>query len=547
MAGNLVVRNLAPITNAFSRLKNSLYSAPQHRIAGINDSLWPNPLQPVSPIQPPGAEPLAFNFNWGQNLDFTPRANLLYSAADLRALATYPLARICIENTKDVLTRLPWKVQLKGHRGEDAKAREARGKKDENIKKLNRFFERPNSEDDFPDFIRKVVEDMLVIDAASIFLGRDINKEIVELHPVDGSTITRLVEAHGWTPPPPSIAYQQNWEGYPRVDLTTDQLCYKPRNIVPRGSPWTYLYGYSPVEQIAQEISIGQARLNYIMNFYSEGTIPGGMIFAPVNTPPDKIKEAQQWIDSDLVGNLAKRRRIQIFQGFQQEGRKEQVVFPKEPTLADVFDDIHTRRVCFAFGTSPQRLMKSMNRASGESVQTASEEEGIIPFAKWIKNTIDYIIQVKMNKPEYEFTFDPFMELDKLKQAMADSEDVKNGLYTVNEKRRARGDEPSEEPAADELAITTSMGRVGIGEKVQKPGGITGGGGQTPGGAQPKAKHSVTATRGATSSTAGKSNGHSTFATCELHKNGYPRTFCQDCINSEMRKFQEFIDNHVTA
>lgn len=537
---NLIVRPLRPLLNAIGAARTSLYTPPRSTIAGVDASLWPNPLQPVSPMGPPNAEPLGFNFDWGQNLQITPRQDAFYSAAALRTLATYPLARVCIENNKDVLTRIPRRVQLRAKVGENYKQRADRSKNDPILKKLNKFFDRPNSQQDWGDFLRPVLEDLLVIDAPSIFVERaKTDASVVGLRWVEGASITVKVEEHGWIPAPPSPAYQQNWQGYPRVDLTTDQLVYRPRNIVPRNFTASYLYGMSPTEQMAEEIRIGQARLNFVEKFYSEGTIPGMMLFAPVGTPPDKIKEAQQWIDSDLSGALGKRRRLQIFQGFQTDGKTEQTLEPKEPALADIFDENHIRKICYAYGTSPTRLQRAMNRSSGQQVQEASEEEGLLPWLNWLKRTCDYIIQVLMGYEDYEFMFDPFMENDALKQAMADKEDITIGLYSRNEKRIERGDDPGDSPEMDEYSIVTQNGVIPLSTSLPEitaefappPAAGAGGtsGGRTPkGGKQPKATARVAA------STSLKTNGHSNWNTCDLHKDSYPREFCSDCIKSEI-------------
>lgn len=474
-----MIRQLGPIIQAFREAKDALYRPPR-TVIDLPNNLFPDPLQPVQPMGPPGAEPLSFSFNFGQNLSFTPRTDAFYSAGDLRYYSRYPIARICIENNKDMLTRMDWRVQLKPLPGETSKARAERSKNDEKIVKLNNFFERPNQDNNWSDFIRPVLEDMLVIDAPSVFVGRTINGEVAELRWVDGASIVRMVDEHGWTPKPPYTAYQQLWEGYPRVDLSTDQLIYKPRNIVPRsGSIASYLYGCSPTEQIVDEIKVGQARLEFIYNFYAEGNIPGGLLFAPVGTSPDKIREAQQWLDSDLAGQLAKRRRLQILQGFQADGNKEQVIFPKEPTLSDIFDEAHIRKICFAYGTSPQRLMRMMNRASAQVSQDSAQQEGTLPFLNWLKGLMDHIVQIILKEPDYEFAFEPFRELDQLKQSMADERDIKVGLYTRNEIRERRGDDPRPEPEADELNITTANGVLGLDEKPQvkgfggRPGGAT--------------------------------------------------------------------------
>lgn len=542
MANNIVIRQLGPVVEAFNRARNAIASPQKPAIAGLDRDLWPNPLQPVTPMGPSTGQPMGWQMPWGQNLVFTPRNDAEYSAAYLRRLATYPLARICIDNNKDILTRMPWKIQLKPIPGETSKDHASRSKKDPNLAKLNKFFERPSWDKDWSEFWRPVIDDMLVLDAATVYLDRTVSGEILELKYISGESITCLVDSHGWTPRPPSIAYQQIWQGFPRGDYTTNQLVYRPRNIVPRNTNSSYLYGMSPTEAMAKEIEIGWDRLQFVKDYYTEGSVPGAMIFAPVGTPPEKIKEAQQFIDSDLAGQLAKRRRLQILQGFQKEGQTEQLEFPKEPALTDAFDEAHLRKIAFAYGTSPVRLMKMMNRSSSQQTQEAAEEEGTLPWLDWFKGFVNYILQIQMKMVNYEISFDPFQELDSLKRSMADSEDIKIGLYTRNEKRRDRGDDPRPEPEADELNTMTASGVLPLGKILDKgPAAPTSGkgGGVPKGGAQPKATASVNAT---SSSRAGKTNGHAEWAACKKHQGSYPRAFCSDCLLSAKVE-NEIIEN----
>lgn len=514
-----LLRPFRALTNATSAARRALFTPPQNVIDSLDDNQWPAPLQPVTPFGPPRSEPLTWPVEWGKNLDYTPRGDAEYSAADLRKLSTYPLARVCIENSKDMVAGMPHRIQLKPLPGETSKARAERSKGDSTLVFLNKFFDKPNPDEDWSMFLRPLLEDMLTIDAASIFIGRNPkNAKVTELRWLEGGSITRLVEEHGWTPPPPNPAYQQNWQGYPRVNMTTLQLVYRPRNIVPRGSSQaSYLYGMSPTEQMAPEIRIGMERLRFVYDFYASGSIPGGMHFVPPGTPPDKIKEAQQYLDATYAGNLQRRRQLQIVQGWQKEGHPEQLEFPKEPTLADLFDEIHTRKICFAYGTSPQRLMRQMNRSSAASAQTAAEEEGTIPWMRWLKAVVDHIIQDILGFPEYEFAFDPFHEMDIVKQAQADALDIKNGLYTRNEKREARGDDPRPEPEADELSVMTAQGAVPLGELAKPPGAAK----------------------------VLKTNGHTTFATCERHKDQYPRSSCEDCIKAEQKMHRPGLTGQV--
>src|SRR6185369_4646993 len=157
------------------------------------------------------------------------------------------------------------------------------------------------------------------------------------------------IDDNGFTPVPPSPAYAQLWWGIPLVDLTTDQLIYRPRNIVPRNTQSSQLYGMSPTEQLAPEIQIGMQRLEFVKAYYTEGSVPGVVHVVPKGTPPDKITEAMQWMNSDLAGNLAARRQWRMVQGFQDEGKEDQILFTKEPLLADLYDEMHMRKIAFGY------------------------------------------------------------------------------------------------------------------------------------------------------------------------------------------------------
>jgi hypothetical protein len=62
-------------------------------------------------------------------------------------------------------------------------------------------------------------------------------------------------------------------------------------------------------------------------------------------------------------------------------------IFPKEKALSDAFDDLHIHNVCFAFGTSPQRLLKMQNRATSESNQdTPKSRERMESFVTWLQD-----------------------------------------------------------------------------------------------------------------------------------------------------------------
>ena len=482
-----VIRQLGGLAAALTRLGQSasdvIYRAPSEVIPGIDTSLFPNPGQPVRPMAPSGSEPLAFPFQYATNLTYTPRADAEYSAEDLKRLSEYPLSRWCIENVKDIVTGLQWQIQPRAKFGEAKEALEARAQGDKNIATITKFFERPDGEHDWPEWVRPLLEDMLVIDAPATLVRRDKKGKVGELRVTPGHVITRYIDANGYTPKPPAPAFSQLWSGIPRVNLTSDQLVYKPRNIAPRNSLQSCLYGYGPTEQSAPEIEVGIKRLEWVGLSYTAGAIPGMLQIVPAGVDPKKIEEAQKWMNSRLAGNLAERQQFQMAQGFTQDG-KDQFVQTREKLLADAFDDLHIHKICFAYGTSPQRLLKMMNRATANSNQEAAQEEGTKPWATWLfRIYMNHILQVQMGYADYEFGFSMDVESDPVKIATANG--LKLGKYiSLNEARKGEGKDPRPEPEADEIGMITPTGWMSITQHAPA-GGSAAGGPETPGNGNP--------------------------------------------------------------
>ena len=503
MANSPIIRNLGALAAGMTQLANraqaSLYGTPNSGSNGVGEIAWPDPLKPVSPIGPPNAQPLVINpLQMGQNLIYTPRPDAEYSALDLQKLSTYPLARLCIENVKDQICAMKWKIQAKLKPGENEKERDKRQQGDKTINALSAMLDRPNLDMEWPDFARWLLEDMLTIDAGSVLMRYNMTgtkqavnvtidgktqkaiswtykdnpkSKIIELRALPGDTITRYVDENGFTPQAPDVAYAQIWEGFPRVSLTTDQLIYAPRNIVRRGTLSSTMYGYSPTEQIAEEIKVGQERLNFVLSYYTKGSVPGMVQMVPSGTPPEKIIEAMQWQGSELAGNLAKRRQWRMMQSFSKEGKATDEIYEfKEPVLADSFDDLHIRKVCYSYGQSPQRLLK-MIRTEGQSSNESAELEGLMPFLSWLRSLVNRIIQQKMGLTGYEIVWDMAREMDAEKQANAIKTAVGSAQITPNEGREMRGLPPDASPESDQLGIITATGWVplsGSADRVQQ-------------------------------------------------------------------------------
>jgi hypothetical protein len=449
------IRRLGPLAAAITALGRR----PDGTIRNVDENSPWSVLQPIPQMGPPGTEPRGFIPNPGQNLIYTPRPDEEYSFEDLRVLGGYPLAQICRENTKDVVTSLPRQIRLRKKPGEKNSDVDKRAQGDSMLAAINEFFDSPDGEHDWAAWLRPLLEDLMVIDAPSILVRRDKGGKARELRVIDGATITRYIDEQGYTPLPPSKAYAQRWYGLPYVDLTTDQLIYRPRNIVHRNTVSSHLYGMSQTEQIANELKLGIERMAFRIAYYMDGSIPDMMQVVPPGHAPEQLRVAQDQFNLQTAGNLGRRRQLMIIQGFAQDG-KDQFLFPKEKLLTDADDDRHIAVVAFAYGTPKSRLIKQMTRATAQQDQESAEEEGYYPIAQWVKETVDWILWRAFRARQYELTFDTTKELDPLKRSQVDESDTKNGIKTRNECRADRGLDADPAPEANLLCITTATGVV---------------------------------------------------------------------------------------
>ena len=195
----------------------------------------------------------------------------------MRALAdALPLLRAVIETRKDQIAAQNFTVRQRSRADlPDASAR---------IDAALAFLARPDRRRSFGDWLRMLVEDLLVIDAATIYYDRA--GKLYSLDVVDGATIKPLIGEDGRAPEPPDPAYQQILHGVPAADFSADELLYLPRNV-----RTAKLYGMSPVEQIALAVNIaitvGTGRPGESLD-YREDHLDNHKISASQRKPPTK-------------------------------------------------------------------------------------------------------------------------------------------------------------------------------------------------------------------------------------------------------------------
>lgn len=428
----------------FSRIK----SAARYVISGADDA-WFGPNQPQQPAAQQ-AKGRQFDYPTGSNLQLSPRSGEAVSFPQMRSLANnYDLLRLVIETRKDQLAKIPWDVRYRDQ-SKDSDSN------DPMIAEVQNFLMYPDKVRSFHNWFRMLLEDMLVIDAATIYPRLTRGGDVYSFEIVDGSTIKPVITSDGRRPFPPDPAFQQVLKGIPAVDYTNDELIYYPRN-----ERSNHLYGFSPVEQIIMTVNIALRRQLHQLQFYTEGNVPEALIGVPDTWTTDQIKQWQDYWDALMEGNTAHRRHAKFVPGNMTYQAT------KAEAIGDEFDEWLARVICYAFSVPPTPFVKQVNRAVSQTLHMAAIQEGLIPLQMWSKNLMDLLIQKYLGHPELEFFWTDTEEEDPLQIAQVNDIKVRNGTKTINEAREEDGLDPIE--GGDEHLIYTSQGAVKLADVLNPP------------------------------------------------------------------------------
>jgi hypothetical protein len=413
----------------------------------IDITPWLSAMPPMSPVAPKSYEIRSRDFEIGENLNLVPgdgKFPILRTFAD-----KWNVLRTIVDTKKDLMSAVPWSIKPDPKPGESKKELRARATADPVVKQLTEFFESPDGEHTWNQWIHQALEETYVIDALPIQVVRDSKNKIAKLMVVAGDTINRVIDDRGWTPGKGKdgkyqTAYQQvisgggnGSGGVNQRDLTIEDMIYAMRN--PRvNRKW----GQSSVEKIYTYAMTGILADSFIQGYYTGGNQPPGIAFISDMTP-GQVEEMAERFNALYRGNLEKRRDI-AFLPAGPNGKSVQFVPTKEPLLKpDIYDQL-VRFACAEFSVPSVPFEKPMNRASAQEAGEQAQVAGLEPDIAWLAELINRIIKndLYFGLKGYTFTFGPRRDVDAKTQMEVDTGYAKNAILTVDEIRDELGKEP---------------------------------------------------------------------------------------------------------
>jgi hypothetical protein len=378
------------------------------------------------------AGPMRWNVPYAYNQSWTPRRNARTPFQVLRSFGDVDdISRICIETRKDQMCSLNWDIVS---REIDQRRKSVDDRVKGRIDKVKAFFQKPDKRRSFYTYLRAMIEDILVIDALAIYKRRQNNGQLHALELKDGATFVCQIDETGDTPLPPQVAYRQVIFGQylEGADCSTDDLLYRPR-CVRTHTP----YGLSPIEAILLAVNQATQRSVFNLAYYTDGNIPEGIIDAPQDWSPEQIKEAEQFLNDALSGNLGARRKLRLV----GKGTAASLKQFKEPDFTGDFDKWLLNVRCAAFAVPPSEIgfVEDVNKSNGKNQENVVYRRGVKPLTNFIQDIFDEVIANDLDCPDLRFSFAGGEAEDILARARADEVYVRIGKTSVDELRLRDG------------------------------------------------------------------------------------------------------------
>jgi hypothetical protein len=413
-------------------------------------SIWYSPMEPVWPFGPPYyTVPREWNFPVGYNLNYVPeRLNLVGMLRGMRQ--SWGILATVIQTRKDQLLRLPWTIQVRNKPRATSRA----------VDEMRSFFRRPDGKLSYSQWTRKLLDDLFVVDAPTLYVDRDLGGRVKNMQVLDGGTIFPLIDDAGRRPDTRAMvddngviyeerqpAFQQIIYGFPMINLSEDELIYAMMNPLPD----LPVFGFSPVQQILTEATEAIRKTFYQLEFWRAGSMPEMIVTVPDTWTPRQIATFQAHFDALLSGQLTLKSKVRFVPG----GMKPfDIKNASGQSLWSERDELLVRLCCYSFSVSPTPFVKQTNRATANQAAETAQEEGLYPLMSYWKDDImDTIIQEKFGYHDVEFVFLPRPTPDQLKQSQIYDMSVKEGWRSRNEVRAELGLEPI--PDGDFLTVTT--------------------------------------------------------------------------------------------
>lgn len=369
--------------------------------------------------------------------------------ANLRQIAKYdPVIRICVNVIKKEVSQAEWSIIPKR---DGAKANP------EHIEWAYQLFERVNANgENLRELLDRILEDLLVLDAAVIEKVFNAKGELMELNSVDGATIRPVVNEYGELDE--KKAYVQVINEKVVAQFAANEIMYMMQS--PQNDIDSFGYGMSPIESILLTVQSSLNAEMYNARVFSEDNIPPGILdLGDMNE-----EEAQSFIalwNATVVGQTHK-----LKFAYGHNNPKKYIPFVsnnKDMQFVEYIDWLsRVKLATYGLTTLDANITQDVNRSTAQAQENITSSRGVRTVKRLLEDYIDREVFMPMGFDDISFKFETSSSVeDKKKQAEVDKIYIEAGVYSPADVARREGFEDS--VWAGVLEEGNSLGEVDYG------------------------------------------------------------------------------------
>lgn len=322
--------------------------------------------------------------------------------------------------------------------------------RNQDIKRIRELLETPDpwftQTKTWENMLKKILNDMLVIDRGILIKIRDEDGNLRGLMPVDGATIRPLIDEYGFVDR--EKAYVQVINGSPQVYLHQDDVIIL--SAYPMSDIKYFGYGFSPMETLyttaLSDIFVDKGNLDF---YRKGGSIPEG--FISIEPPPsregaisqidmEQLESIQRHLQAIMMGDYTQ---VPIISGgkvtwIDFKGKRRDMQFKE---LAEYL----TRKICAVYQVSPQDvgIISDVNRSTAQTQAEMTRSKGLETIMRVISEyiTVEVINELRPEKDLRLWFEDDDMQRERDRWIVSQQKIV-SGVITINQYRAQEGLHP---------------------------------------------------------------------------------------------------------
>lgn len=294
-------------------------------------------------------------------------------------------------------------------------------------------------------FVRKVMQDSLVLDQACFEIGRTRGNELTETRAVDGATMrisssyedqesVSKEEKEGYLP-----SYVQIIDGQPVADFYPWEMCFGIRN--PTTDIRSNGYGRSELEDMIQTVTSILNSDSYNSNFFKVGSAPKGILTYTGTLNENSLSEfREQW--SAQTAGVYGMHKTPIINADKMNFINTHI--PNKDMEFSKFQEFLIKIVCALYKMDPSEIGFPMSgntnpsplggEGNNESKLKYSKDKGLKPLLKQLQFWLNKYVVSEIDK-EYELVFVGINGETSFEQELDNNIKALGNFKTLNEMR----------------------------------------------------------------------------------------------------------------